>query len=329
MTPTERHKRFSRESIHVYGSIILATVGFVLSLAVAILPHTGLAEQSKEFVTRSSELLFPIGVAIGSFFFLQLVFGHREVTSELERLRRLIEDPESPEWVNRMKESLPELLREAFTEDIKIFCDGLKRARTEHQIVLDCRTLEARFASAYRTTLRRFPKGEFWATALATRTYWGFSDKPTDLSVEQPEPGSFASLEVAFREFIGTGGVMHRLFFVVDPDKLTVEECEIILRQRRLGVVSHILNSEWAEANDLLYFFVVEKGGAIAWEASISQGASRKVSKVTATVDSVRIQETYLVWRKKLFEEAREISLPELEQALAAAQDRRKKKKAP
>lgn len=302
--------RHIREALHYYASIVIAGLGILVSLAIVVLPHTGLAEQAKGFLEHSNEFLIPLGVAVMSAFYLLTLYGQKEISEEIRHLAEVVGNPDSRVWQQQIMHSLPNNMREVFSHELDVFFEGLRKATNNQRIELKQRSLESRFIQAYRQTLLKLAGSTFWATALATRDYW----KP------------YECLFAEFKAFIESGGKMNRVFFVDDPDHLTFEECETILRQASIGVDVYITSLSEAEADGRVAFFVVENNALVSWEVQFSIDGSARTKMIVANFNNQEVSNCLQV-SKAIFRTARRLTVSELETALNKAKDRADKKR--
>lgn len=306
---SQKRFRITLDKINHYIPTIVAVLGFFLPLTLITLRETGLAESL--FAKFSEKMLIPIGVSVLSSLFLITFYRQQQLSEEIKELTNSINDPVSHHWQRRVKTSLPDNLSEVFSHELAYFFDGLKRASTFHEIELKPRTLESKFIEAYRLTLQKYSGATFWATALATRAYW------------QP----YTSLLIDFQSFIVKKGAMHRLFFVIDPEKLSLEECEVMLAQARIGVHIYVLEQSKADQEGMMDFFVVEETGKVSWEVSRNTINNEATThKIVASFDPEKVKQK-LENSRKLFRLARCQSLADLELAETAAKERAEKKR--
>jgi hypothetical protein len=112
---------------------------------------------------------------------------------------------------------------------------------------------ERDFRTYYKKALELHPRSRFYATSVASETYFW-------------KPGTYESM---FREFMRKGGSMERIFFVAKgPDQLSAEEERVIEAHADLGVKVYSIG--WEDVPEPYREpFIVESKGRISWVSEI------------------------------------------------------------
>lgn len=276
------------ERIHQAVAKIVA--GLLIGNAVVLLGAHALG--LSEGLHIPEEYLVPIGLSLVGFFYLAVVYGQKKIEGQLDQLQ-VSAGPRDPEWANQIKRSIPDDLSEIFVQEIDRSCQTLRSAIVDQEFVIRNVKLTDRFSSAYGRILQRFPQSTFYATAPANKQYWNVF-----LSNFEGSPNVIDEFK-RFLKGARSGAAMKRIFLVNDPQRLSLEECEIIRPQVGLLTATYIASMQRVRDMDCLRYFAVEARGGVeprlSWEVKTD---GFEVTEVVTSLDRGKAKNLLSDWHR-------------------------------
>lgn len=258
-------------------------VGVIMAIgggSVAFLDTFGLLDWLPFLSERVGHLTLLLVAAILGYLILERRSKLVAIETIVSSTQSLVEK-ESIERVSMLRHQIDPNLNKVFGEHISNLIEGLRTAARDKQVILhDVDT----FRFFYQVTLEKFPRREFWATSLPSKTYFWDDSKFM---------GEMAA-------FVTNGGTIKRVFYVNMPMQLQTDETqEVLLAQHRAGIEVYItdINKLPLEHRRL---FVVEAGKSIAWEVEVFPNARQQIGKIIATSDTRRMDELTHSWDRLL-----------------------------
>ena len=279
MIRVNRPHRRSEDAFHRWTGRVLAVLGLLVPVVFVIAEsfHSPVADFLKH-------ALLPIGIGLLSYFYLALVYGQDRIRAEMTIITGLTYHPENPEWCDAIQRSLPKDFWTILGPELEPALQNIRRAKVEQSLLIEQRYLTPRFLAAYVRTLQHFPNATFYATALATSTYWKvFGDKDI--------------IHRHFDTFLRHGR-MRRIFFIDDVSCPSEDECDEMLAQSRLGVEVLLASKKQVAGMSRDSFFFVEycnnRFPRIAWEVTVQNDQFRCIK---ATVNPVETSKYLEIWK--------------------------------